>query len=318
MPGRPKQPNQHQPNQQESKRKPIPRPLVPAPASVPEVVDPRWLLKALGAVLVLGLACAYGAVCALFYNQQWQFVLHPSRTVAKTPAAVNLPFEEIRFSVDAAGRPQLTGWWIPGDMPNDPTVLLLHGGDGSMGDTLRAVKLLHEARLNVLTFDPRGYGKSGGAHPTERSMYADAEAALGYLTQSRKIPLSSIIVFGDQLGASLAVELCAHQPAIPALILESADGDTQSRVMRDQRSKIVPVFLLFHEKFPLADPLHTLHTPKLLLSYTTGEAPVDARRAADPKVTAELPPGAPGDEVTGVIRRFLDTYVPQPPTTLQP
>ena len=284
----------------------------------PDRVDPRWLLQAAGAVLAVGLLCAYISVCVLFYKQQWQFVLHPSRAVPQTPAAQGLSFQPVHIAVDSTGGPQLDGWWIPSDLPTDPTVLMLHGQDGSMSNALPAAKLLHDARLNVLLFDYRGYGSSAGQHPAERLMRADAAAALSYLTQARHVPLSSVVVYGAGLGASLAVTLCQQHPQIAALILQSADGDTESRVRRDQRAEIVPVGLLFHERFPLADPLHRLSTPKLILSYTEGNAPVDAQRAADPKVTVESPRDASAAEITAVIRRFLHTYVQHPPSVLRP
>lgn len=295
-----------------------PRRPAPAPAALPEIVDPRWLLKAGAAVVAVGLLCAYLSVCALFYFQQGQFVLHPSRAVQRTPAAADLAFEPVRFAVDAAGTPQLSGWWIPGDQPSDPTALVLHAQDGSMSDALPAARLLHDARLNVLLFDYRGYGQSAGIRADETSMRADASEALKYLLNRGGRQPSSLVVYGQELGASLAVSLCAGNPQIPALILESADGDTLSRVERDARTHIIPVGLLFHNRFPLADPLHRLTTPKLMLSYTRGSAPEDALRAADPKVTVELPKDAPGAETLKVLRRFLDTYLPQPPARLQP
>ncbi len=310
----------------QSKQRPAPhrRPAQTPPP--PETVDPRWLLKAVGAVFALGLLCAYLTVCGLFYNQQWQFVLNPSRVVPKTPSSVGLSFQPVRFGVDSAGKPQLAAWWIPtgqlNDQPNsqfnNPTVLMLHGGDGSMSDALPAARALHDAQLNVLLFDYRGYGQSSGAHPTASAMRRDTADALQYLTSTRGIGPRSIVIYGAGLGASLAVSLCKEHPEIPAIILQSADGDTTSRVARDPRARVVPVWLLFHEQFPLADPLRSLPTPKLFLSFTGGSAPVDATRAADPKTTAELPPGTAGPEITGVIRRFLDTYVQHPPAILRP
>ena len=287
-------------------------------ARPPETVDPRWLLKAIGAVVALGLLCAYSSVCALFYFQQWQLVLHPSRAVPQTPSSQGLAFQPVRFGDDTSGQPQLAGWWIPSDLASDPTVLMLHGQDGSMSDALVAARALHNARLNVFLFDYRGYGQSGGDHPTAQKMAADAASALQYLIGTRAVPATSIILYGAHLGASLAVGLCRQHPDVPALILQSADGDTETRVLRDERSRIVPLRLFFHERFPLADALHVLKTPKLLISSTDGHPPVDAERAADPKLTAEVPPNATPDVVTGVIRRFLDTYVAHPPAVLQP
>lgn len=288
----------------------------PQPVGPPEVVDPGWILKAAGAVVALGVVCSYITLCLFFYAGQWQFVLHPSRTVGQTPASVGLAFQPVRFGSDVSGKPQLSGWWIPSDSPSDPVALMLHGQSGSMSDALVSAKALHDARLNVLLFDYRGYGQSGGRHPSEAMMRDDAAQALRFLTETREIPLRQVVVFGKDLGASLAVRLCAANPQIAGLILEDADGDTSSRVEADQRSRIVPVSLLFHERFPLADPLHTLRTPKLLISLTSREAPVAAQRAADPKITAELAPGADDTQVARVIRRFLDTYIAHGAPTL--
>ena len=127
-----------------------------------------------------------------------------------------------------------------------------------------------------------------------------------------------MVVYGTGLGASLAVSLCEHHPDLPAVLLESADGDTESRVLRDSRFHILPMHLLFHERFPLADPLSRLHTPKLLVSYTAGSAPLEAERAGDPKMTAELPRGANFEALSRVVRRFLDTYVKTSPSVLRP
>ena len=187
-----------------------------------------------------------------------------------------------------------------------------------MGDALPAVKALHDARVNILVFDYRGYGQSGGDHPTAQKMAGDANSALAYLTGTRRIPTPSVLVYGSGLGASLAVALCTQYPELPAMILQSADGDTETRVLREERSRIVPLRLFFHERFPLADPLRALKTPKLPISYTNGHAPGDAERAGDPKLTAELPPDAGSQAMTAVIRRFLDTYVTRPPSVLQP
>ncbi len=283
------------------------RPRTPQ-ADQPEVVEPLWMLKAVAAVFAVGLLCAYITLCLFFYSTQWEFVLHPSRTVAQTPASQQLAFENVRFGDDIAGKPQLTGWWIPADLPSDPTVLLLHGQNGSMSDALPFAKALHDARLNVLLFDYRGYGLSEGRHPTQRLMGEDARDALRFLTETKKVPLARTLAFGNGLGASLATELCRQHPGIAGLILLDADGDTASRVQADQRSRVVPISLLFHERFPLADPLHTLRTPKLLISFTKGAPPEFALRAGEPKLTTELAPDAGLGAITAAIRRFLDTY----------
>jgi pimeloyl-ACP methyl ester carboxylesterase len=243
-----------------------------APPEMIDLVDPTWILKALGGVFAFALLCAYITICFLYAHAQWQLVLRPSRTVATTPASLNLPFTEVHFGVDSTGQPQIDGWFLPTDSPAAPTALLLHSGDGSMSDALPAAQTLHHAHLNVLLFDYRGYGHSLGQHPTEASMQADADTALTYLTTTRSIPISAIVVYGTGVGASLAVHLCAKDPNLPALLLQSPDGDFEARVRQDPRSKLVPVSLLFDQNFPLTKPLKTLTTPKLLLTPTTNPA----------------------------------------------
>jgi len=243
-----------------------------APPEMIPLVEVAWILKALAAVFLTALICAYATMCVLFAHGQWQLVLHPSRTVATTPASLNLPFTEVHFGVDETAIPQLTGWYIPSDITTQNTALILHAADGNLADALPSAQLLHAQHLNVLLFDYRGYGQSLGQHPTQSSMQADAASALTYLTTTRGIPTTSIVVYGTGLGASLAVHLCAENPNLPALILQSPDGDLTDRAAHDPRSKIIPFKFLFNQTFPLAAPLQTLPTPRLLLPTPPNQA----------------------------------------------
>ncbi len=138
-------------------------------------------------------------------------------------------------------------------------------------------------------------------------MTKDAESAWTYLNTSRAIPAQQIIPYGTGVGASLATHLAAIHPDVPALILESPKGDLLDDVIRDNRASLVPVRLLFHEHFPLAKPLESLHTPKLLIT-TPASADKAFRTASDPKLTVEF--ASPSDVLyTQTLTRFLDQYV---------
>ena len=270
------------PQNPRSKSSPKPPRLAPrynpqrgdAPPEMIPLVEVGWILKALAAVFAVALLCSYLTLCALFSHGQWQLVLHPSHTVDTTPASLNLPFTEVHFGVDSSGLPQLDGWWIPASTPTGAptprTILILHAADGSISNALPAAQLLRAQNLNVLLFDYRGYGHSlspyPDQHPTEASMQSDAATALTYLTTTRSIPASSIAVYATGLGAPLAVQLCAQNPTLPALILQSPEGDLTDRIRHDPRAKLVPFSLLFNEPFPLTAPLSTLTTPKLTLT----------------------------------------------------
>jgi uncharacterized protein len=297
------------PRKRNTPRNATPQSATPELSGAPPLVDPRWLLKALGIVLVVALVCAWGTLCLLWYQGQWQLVLHPSRAVTITPASLSLNFTELHFAVDNTGTPQLDGWLIAAANPSAPTALVLHAADGSIADALSRILTLRNAGLNVLLFDYRGYGRSAGQHPTQLSMQQDADSALNFLTSTQHIAPQNIILYGQGIGAALAVRLAAEHRDIPAIILDAPDGDLTDRVVRDAHSWLIPVRPLFHEDFPLAEPLRTLNTPKLLITYTNAEHPPAAlTNAADPKITIELP--SPNDPaLLPAVQRFVDQYV---------
>jgi len=278
----------------------------PAHNAAPETVDPRWLLKAGAIVLAVALLCALVLFWTVFYYTQWQYVLAPSRTVEASPSAAGVAFTEVHFGVDTTGQPQLDGWWIPADTQASPTVLMLHDGNGSMSDALPQARTLHDANLNVLLFDYRGFGHSGGAHPTQALMQADAESALDYLRDTRHIDPSHIVVYGNGLGAPIAVQLCTIHSAISGLILKSPLGDTEPQVTHDPRTRLVSVRLLFHEQFPLAAPLSTLKTPKLIFINDASSNRQAVLDAADPKMIVTQ--GLTNSDIHPFLRRFIDTY----------
>ncbi len=162
--------------------KPAPPTVIPDGARGPDI-DPRWLLKMLAVTIGGALFCGYLTLCGLFYQGQWQLVLHPDTATTITPASVNLPFEDVSFDYTETGQPQLHGWWIPaaGNAPagySAFTILYLHGGNGSLADTLPRLQELHHLGLNVFAFDYRGFGQSAGLHPNELRMREDTAAAL--------------------------------------------------------------------------------------------------------------------------------------------
>jgi pimeloyl-ACP methyl ester carboxylesterase len=278
-----------------------------------EAVDPAWLLKALAFAVLAALLCGYLTFCLLFYQGQWQLVLHPTRTTASPQSIAGIPYDLIHFGPDESAVPQLTGWWIPsapGGRHANTTVLFLPGSDGSLADCIPTLASLHNLGINVFAFDYRGYGQSAPTRPNQQNMAHDAESAWRYLNLSRAIPAQQIVLYGTGVGTSLATQLAANH-ASPALILDSPHADLLDAALRDPRSNLIPVRLLFHERFPLAEPLSTLQTPKLLLSRTASPAKA-FRTAADPKRTVEL--AAPSEALYQLsLGRFLDEYVAPAP-----
>ena len=281
-----------------------------------ENVRVGWLLKALGAVMLVALLCSYLSLCLLYYQGQWQIVLHPSRTASQLPLSPNV----IHFGPGESAQPQLTGEWLPAPPSSryrDLTILFLPPGDGSLADCTSALQALQILGLNVFGFDYRGYGRSAETHPSQQRMTEDAEAAWRYLTTSRAVPATHIISYGTGVGASLAAHLAVEHPEIPALILDSPHTDLLEEARRDSRSGLLPASLLFHERFPLAAPLASLQIPKLLIADPHAPRQEAFITAADPKITVTL--GLRSGPLYGeAITRFLDQYLSQPSRQLLP
>lgn len=288
----------------------------PQPKSPPETINPVWLLKAIAAAFFVALLCGYLAICLLFYQGQWQLVLHPARTTAPPQSIGGAPFQLVHFGPDQSATPQLTGWWIPSDAKGrriDATILFLPGGDGSLADSIQTLSALHALGLNIFALDYRGYGQSVNTHPNQQKMMQDADSAWKYLIDLRSIPAQQIIPYGIDVGASLATHLAILHPEVPALILDSPRADLLAAVRRDGRSRLLPVSLLFHENFPLAEPLKTLRTPKLLLfrHKSPDESSAMFSTAAEPKTTVQYT--APAEtQYRQSITQFLDRYLPPP------
>jgi pimeloyl-ACP methyl ester carboxylesterase len=295
-----------------------------------EVVDPRWLLKAL---------CAYLAVCLLVYAGSWQLILHPSPKVDAKPS---IPFQPIRFDSASTGTPRLTGWWIPAESGPAPTILFLHDGSGSLSTNVRTLELLHQANVNILAFDYRGFGQSDPPHPSEARMTEDTAAALDYLVNTRHIAASTIVPYGVGVAAALAASLANSHPDLPALIIDNPDPGAAARPAADSRSRFVPVSLLIQDHFDIGSLRSNPH-PKLLITGGPADtAPErDKTNAAffaslpSPKFTVDIqyyksdkdhgPPDdncatglgltpqwfvdCPGPAYVASVKRFLDQYV---------
>ncbi len=223
-----------------------------------------WLFGGLGAVLLLAALCVYATFCLLFWQGQWQLVFQPSRTITATPASAGLPYDEISFDATETGTLQLNGWWIPAEHATH-TVLLLHDGSGSLSDTVPQLQILHALGLNVFAIDYRGFGKSVNLHPSEASTYADADAAWRYLTETRHLAPSSIVLYGTGLGAAIAAETARRHPETPALILENPRPPVLETLQFDSRTRLLPIRLLFHDRFDVTRTLANLPTPRLVL-----------------------------------------------------
>jgi pimeloyl-ACP methyl ester carboxylesterase len=206
---------------------------------------------------------------------------HPVSAVARTPASIGLPYDPVGFATTEAGEPRLKGWRVPAASDGRYgryTVLLLHGKDGNLGDTLDALAALHKVGLNVLAFDYRGYGQSQFQHPSEARWREDAEWALQYLTGTRQVAANTILLDGEDLGANLALEIAAQHPELGGVVLESPLESPLDAIFNDPRARLVPARLLVGDRFDANAPASALRIPSLWLFQLSSR-----ERAAPPE-----------------------------------
>lgn len=134
-----------------------------------------------------------------------------------TPAQLGYSFESVKFTT--ADNEILHGWFIPVSDAATGTVLFFHGNAGNIAHRLEYLPMFRQLKLNVFIFDYRGYGQSSG-FPTEAGTYADALAAWQYLTDTKGISSSTIVLYGESLGGAIAAWLATQKHAA-LLILSS-------------------------------------------------------------------------------------------------
>jgi pimeloyl-ACP methyl ester carboxylesterase len=100
-----------------------------------------------------------------------------------------------------------------------PTILFFYGGGGTIAASLDLLKTWRELGANVAIVDYPGYGMSGG-EPSERALYASADAAYDFLRSRSDIDPAKIIIVGQSLGTGIAIDLAARKPCA-ALVLFS-------------------------------------------------------------------------------------------------
>lgn len=276
-----------------------------------EVVSGRWLVKALLIVLAVAGLALYLTVCLLFYQGQWQFTFFPvqetTASLASAAAKSGLPITNVRFDTTEEGMEQLDGWWIPAqstDRSPSPSLspavsqmalLFCPNGRTDLPENVDALKAFHALGIQVFAFDYRGFGASQSVHPSQQKAYADGTVALNYLAGMRHIPRDRIVVYGAGLGAAVAATVVQRSPKIAGIILEDPQPSFAQEVKREQHIHLLPMWLVFQDRFDIASIVPRLPMPKLILvtptvpEYAPGAAKLYASATA-PKQSVQINP----------------------------
>lgn len=139
-------------------------------------------------------------------------IFQPDREVPRAPRGV-----EERWITTADGV-RLHAWFAAG-RAEGPTLVWSHGNGGNIAGRADVLLALARAGLNVLAYDYRGYGKSGG-RPTEAGVYRDAEAAYDHL-RGNGVRAQRIVSFGESLGGAVSIRLATTRPCASVAVVST-------------------------------------------------------------------------------------------------
>jgi fermentation-respiration switch protein FrsA (DUF1100 family) len=236
-------------------------------------------------------------------------VFYPYRVIEVTPDRFGLAYEDVYIATEDGLK--INGWLIKNPSARS-TLLFFHGNAGNISDRLTKLKMFHDAGLQVLIIDYRGYGRSQGV-PTENGVYRDARAAFDYLQSRPGLKDLPVVIYGGSLGGAVAIDLATKRKAA-GLIVDSSfpSAAAMSRLLYP----MIPTFFLAI-KFDSQSKVRDLTVPKLFMhSVDDRVVPMRMGRrlfdaAAAPKEFVELTGGHNDahieckDKFLGAITTFM-------------
>lgn len=146
------------------------------------------------------------------------------------------------------------------DKTNPPkgSILYCHGNGCNITDVIHiALQLRQDLHCNVLIFDYAGYGRSGG-RPSTPGILEDGRSARDWLAKHDGIDKDQVIVYGQSLGGSVAIDLAAQDGA-RALVVESSFtslGDMGRRML-----PFLPLNWMLKERLASVEKIGNFHNP---------------------------------------------------------
>ena len=165
------------------------------------------------------------------------------------PKDYGLEYEDVEF-LSRKGDVTLEGWYLPSPCCG-PSLIFVHGisGNRSSREATEMAAHLVEMCFNVLLFDLRAHGSSGGDRIT--GGIDEAEDVLGaydYM-RSRGADPHQVGLLGRSMGAGAATLAAAAEPGIRALVLDGTYAEVHELIAFEIGRKtpvpewVAPVFI---------------------------------------------------------------------------
>ena len=221
--------------------------------------------------------------------------LQPDRVPYFADRPLGTPYEDVWIA--APDGQKLHALYLPAHGRARATVLYLHGNAENLSSHVRAVGWLPAEGYSVLALDYRGYGRSPGK-ASIRGVHEDAAVALAWLAAQRGGADMPVIVYGQSLGASIAIRSVASSPfrdTVTAVVAESPFASYRG-IAREKLSQVWltwplqwPLSLLISDRYAAIDVVNQLSPIPLLLIHGAHDLVVDVRHSQRLYAAAEPP-----------------------------
>lgn len=214
-------------------------------------------------------------LCLLTLNGCSSVFFMPQQNLVRTPANLDLTYEDVFFS--SLDGTRLHGWFLPAKGAAKGTILFFHGNAENISTHIGAVYWLPAAGYNVFLPDYRGFGTSEG-EPDIAGVHLDAAAALEYLHHRPDIDSSRLVVFGQSIGGAIALSTVAqYGNGIKAVVVESAFSSYRDIA----REKLGELWLTWPFQRPIAYAINDEYSPIKRMGQLNGIAKLIIHGTAD-------------------------------------
>lgn len=201
----------------------------------------KWWLKTIIAVIAIIIVAFLGMTIYIGYTA----TMVKRVPVEGSPADLGMEYDNVSFK-SVPDDLVLRGWFLPsGD--SRAVIIMLHGGDMHRADpsinTLGVARGLFDSGFDVMMFDFRGHGESGGERTS--AGYNEGKDLRGAVEYVKRRGFERIGVLGFSMGAAtalLAAPLCND---IDAIVSDSCYADLAGIMGREFKARTgVPEFFL--------------------------------------------------------------------------
>ncbi|MGL6337908.1 MAG: alpha/beta hydrolase [Waterburya sp.] len=213
-------------------------------------------------------------------------VLPTCSTNAYAESNRNLPLDYQKVTITVPNsQTKIQGWWFDAPtidkpviaFPNEPvnilntpkTLLYFSGLESSKipSNSLERIQGFQQLGFSVLGIDYRSL--SQGRLPNESRLSEYSQAAWAYLTNRQQIAPENIVIYGEFLGGSVAIDLAVRQPKAAGLIVQSSFTSMAEQIQQLRPGlKIFPLKWIVNKRFDSLRKVRSLAVPVLFIHGT--------------------------------------------------